>query len=72
MEHSFILVCVEKIPDTRGIYNFMQTAAAPDFFCLMSGEGCPQKSSDAVQDREASNNPCSPVIAAFKGNYNWM
>ncbi|KAK2922072.1 translin-associated protein X [Channa argus] len=30
------------------------------------GEGCPHKYSDAAQDRDASANPSSPVIAAFK------
>ncbi|XP_031157218.1 translin-associated protein X isoform X2 [Sander lucioperca] len=30
------------------------------------GEGCPRRNADAVQDRDASANPSSPVIAAFK------
>ncbi|XP_040905419.1 translin-associated protein X [Toxotes jaculatrix] len=30
------------------------------------GEGCPRRNADAVQDREMSANPSSPVIAAFK------
>lgn len=34
----------------------------------MSGEGCPRKTADAVQDCDASAHQSSPVIAAFKGN----
>uniref|UniRef100_A0A3B4TF24 Translin-associated protein X n=1 Tax=Seriola dumerili TaxID=41447 RepID=A0A3B4TF24_SERDU len=30
------------------------------------GEGCPRKNADTGQDRDASTNPSSPVIAAFK------
>ncbi|XP_032396362.1 translin-associated protein X isoform X1 [Etheostoma spectabile] len=30
------------------------------------GEGCPRRNADAVQDRDASADPSSPVIAAFK------
>ncbi|XP_054456441.1 translin-associated protein X [Anoplopoma fimbria] len=30
------------------------------------GEGCPRRNADAAQDRNASANPSSPVIAAFK------
>ncbi|XP_029305808.1 translin-associated protein X isoform X2 [Cottoperca gobio] len=30
------------------------------------GEGCPRRNADAALDRDASDNPSSPVIAAFK------
>lgn len=30
------------------------------------GEGCPRKSADTAQDRDATGNPSSPVIAVFK------
>lgn len=41
-----------------------------DCFCLVTGDGCPQKNSDAAQDCEAGATLSSPVIAAFKGNCN--
>ncbi|GLD56148.1 translin-associated protein X [Lates japonicus] len=30
------------------------------------GEGCPRKNADAAQDRNASANPSSPIVAVFK------